>query len=785
MDPLVLLGSALVAGGLFPFARAEVALGSVAAATLWLARAPDARRGWVVLALFVLFVGAWRAGGRVQRQEARLASADAAIAHTVRCAGRAQVESSPSRMHGTLRWSGSFAGDCEGTAWAGAATFFGGPPELARGDVVEVAAQLAPPSRFWNDEDPRPREARQGSARSGGVLEAHVLEPGTGVLAVIDRVRARLRAHIDDTFPEDVAPMARALVLGESDLSPDDDTAMRQSGLSHLLAVSGMHLVLAVVSLVGGLKVLLARSERVAAGREVGRIAAALGVPLAWAYAEVAGGGGSTRRAAWMLTVAFLARALGRRADGVRAFGWSLLAMAIVDPLAAFDVSFTLSAAATAGLLVFSTPLASLGVRLLPRAPGFARSVATSLAATVACAPLIARFAPTLPLGGVLANVIAVPVGEALALPLCLVHALLLPSPAAARGCALVATGALRVVRWIARAFASMTALAIPVPSPTSWQLLFLALGFAAWLTARRSWRSPLLALAAAATLLAELGARRAGAPRGELRATFFDVGQGDAALVDLPDGTALLIDGGGLVGSPIDTGERVIAPALRLRRRDALSLAILSHPHPDHFTGFARGLRATAVGALWDTGQGEREGVGGAYADVLADLRARAVPIVRPAEFCGGHTVGGAHLEVLAPCPDSLFTRSPNDNSIVLRMTFGHRAFLFVGDAEREEEGDLLALPQDRLRADVLKVGHHGSRTSSSPAFLAAVGAREAVVSVGPRNRFGHPHPITMAALAASGARVWRTDHDGAVTVSTDGDTLVAHSAREAAPAF
>jgi competence protein ComEC len=688
-------------------------------------------------------------------------------------------------MHGTLRWSGSFQGDCEGTAWGGAVTLFGGPAVLARGDVVEVAAQLAPPSRFWNDEDPRPREARQRSARSGGVLEAHVVQPGGGVLALIDRLRARLRAHIDDTFPDDIAPMARALVLGESDLSPDDDVAMRQSGLSHLLAVSGMHLVLAVVSLVGGLKVLLARAERVAAGREVGRIAAALGVPLAWVYAEIAGGGGSTRRAAWMLTVAFVARALGRRADGVRAFGWSLLAMAVLDPLAAFDVSFTLSAAATTGLLVFSTPLAALGARLLPGAPGLARSVATSLAATLACAPLLARFAPTLPLGGVLANVVAVPVGEALALPLCLVHALLVPAPAAARGCALVASGALRIVRWIARTFAGMTALAIPVPSPTSWQLVFLVVGFVAWLLARPAWRSPLLAAVAAATLLAEIGARRAGAPRGELRATFFDVGQGDAALVDLPDGSALLLDGGGLVGSPVDTGERVIAPALRLRRRDALSLAILSHPHPDHFTGLARGLRAISVDAFWDTGQGEREGVGGAYAEVLADLRARGVPIVRPAEFCGGHSLGGVRLDVLAPCPDSQFARSPNDNSIVLHLAFGRRAFLFVGDAEREEEGDLLKLPRERLRADVLKVGHHGSRTSSSPAFLAAVGAREMVVPVGPRNRFGHPHPVTMAALAASGARVWRTDHEGAVTISTDGDSLVAHSARETAPSF
>jgi competence protein ComEC len=97
----------------------------------------------------------------------------------------------------------------------------------------------------------------------------------------------------------------------------------------------------------------------------------------------------------------------------------------------------------------------------------------------------------------------------------------------------------------------------------------------------------------------------------------------------------------------------------------------------------------------------------------------------------------------------------------------------LFVGDAEHEEEDDLLTRARDRLRADVLKVGHHGSRTSSSPAFLAAVGAHDAIVSVGCRNRFGHPHPATLDALSAAGARVWRTDRDGAVTATTDGAML------------
>ncbi len=777
----MVIGLALAAGGVMPFARGEVLVAALAIGAIVLARD---RRAWVlvVVAALALAIGAARARSAVRAHEEVVRAADAVIVKTVRCAGTVRVESSPVRMGGAMRWSGELRdARCEGEAWSGRVTLFGGPEELARGDDVDVVAQIAPPNRLWNESDPRPREARQASVRSGGVVDARIARRGWGVLAWIDRERARARRRIDTTFPDDVSAMARALVLGESDLAPEDDLAMRASGLSHLLAVSGMHLVIAVLTVVAGIRALLARVPLLVARWDVGRIAAAIGLPLAWAYAELAGDGGSTRRAAWMLTTAFVARVLGRRADGARSFGWSIVAMAAGDALVAFDVSFVLSAAATAGLLLFSRPIAAAGERLVGSLPLLRPIVATAsatLAATIPCAPILARFAPTLPLGGVAANLLAVPVGESVALPLCLAHALLSPWPAAERGCACVASGALRIVRAIARGFAGIHALAIAVPPPTSWQLVALCVGLAGLVAARRAWRWPIVAVAAAVVLVAEGFARRAGHPVGELRVTYLDVGQGDAALLDLPDGSAVLIDGGGLVGSPVDTGERVIAPTLRARRRDSLALAVLTHPHPDHFTGLASGLTSVRVGALWDTGQGERESVAGGYASLLASMRARGVPVVRPPDICGPHDLGGARLEVLAPCPESLFDRNPNDNSIVLRVTYGARAFLFVGDAEHEEEADLVRLYGDRLRADVLKVGHHGSRTSSSPAFLAAVAPREAIVSCGARNRFGHPAPTTLDALAAAGARIWRTDHDGAVTVTTDGQALAIASA-------
>lgn len=789
VDPVVALGAALAAAGLWLVAPWELVVATGLLVALALPHLGSRARR-VALALLVagaLAAGAWRGRAREERHGVARDEARAALGLPKLCAAHAVVASSPVRAHDVLRWDAELSGvSCEGApvAWTGRATLYGGPADLARGDEADVVATLGEPQRLWNfaSGDPRPGEARRGVTRSGGTADVVRVRRASGLLAWIDRARAHVRARIDATFVEaDLGAMARALVLGESDLAAEDDASLRASGLSHLLAVSGMHLVLVLAVVVRVLRGVLARVPAVAARWDAGALAAAVGVPAAWLYAELAGAGGSTLRAAWMATAALVARALGRRTDGPRAFGLSLLAMGIVDPLVAFDLSFVLSAAATAGLLAFAAPLSSWLVARVPSRLGWlaspARAAGTTLAATIPCTPVLARFAPTVPLGGVLANLLAVPVGELAALPLCLLHALLGPWPSAQAGCAAVASGALRLVRLVARWF-SVPALTAEVPQPSSWQMVFLAVALGAVVLGGRR-RRVALAASLGAVVLLEGMLRASGAPTGVLRVTFLDVGQGDGALVDLPDGSALVIDGGGLVGSPIDVGERVVAPALRARRRAELAIVVLSHPHPDHFGGLATGLGAVRVGELWDSGQGEAEGTGGGYAHLLADRRARGTRVVRPGALCGTRVVGGVTIDVLAPCPGPSPDLGPNDNSIVVRLTYGRRSLLFVGDAEHEAERTLLAHHGADLHADVLKVGHHGSRTSSSPELLRAVAPREAIISVGGRNRFGHPSPVTLASLAVAGARVWRTDVDGAVVVTTDGERLDVTSAR------
>jgi competence protein ComEC len=234
-----------------------------------------------------------------------------------------------------------------------------------------------------------------------------------------------------------------------------------------------------------------------------------------------------------------------------------------------------------------------------------------------------------------------------------------------------------------------------------------------------------------------------------------------------------MLEDGGGFMGSPVDTGLRVVLPVLRARRRSRIEFAVLSHPHPDHFGGLVSTLPVVDVGEFWDTGQGEDQGAGPTYAALVRDLKARKIPILRPSALCGERMAGDVKIEVLAPCPGYHPDAGANDNSFVIRLSYGRRSALLVGDAEHEEERLLVEQRPLALRADLLKIGHHGSRTSTTAPFLEAVSPSFAMISSGVRNRYGHPSPSVLDALAARGIGLGRTDRGGHVVWETDGDDV------------
>ncbi|WP_242396152.1 ComEC/Rec2 family competence protein, partial [Anaeromyxobacter oryzisoli] len=244
---------------------------------------------------------------------------------------------------------------------------------------------------------------------------------------------------------------------------------------------------------------------------------------------------------------------------------------------------------------------------------------------------------------------------------------------------------------------------------------------------------------------------------RGGLEVTFISVGQGDATLLRLPDGSAVLVDGGGAADGGADPGARDVVPYLRDLGVRRLAAVFVSHPHPDHVLGLAAvagALRVERVFSNGDPGSGDP-------ANVLAALAPSPLPPGSRWERAG------VRFEVLGGDRSAL---AANDASLVLRVSYGATAFLFPGDVE--EAGEAAAVARGGLTADVVKVPHHGSRRSSTAPFVAATGARYAVASVAARNRYGFPHAEASARWLASGARLLRTD-EGAIRFLSDGRTV------------
>ena len=621
------------------------------------------------------------------------------------------------------------------------------------GDLVRVRGPLRLPDRGALPSSPfvlapEPRLPQKGAE------QVEVLDGPGGLLGPLARLHraasARLAANLDGAPPDEqrAAALAGALLLGEtSELTPETVSAFRDGGVAHVLAISGLHVGLLALGLAAALRPLGAS----VATRDAILLVATL------AFAGFTGGRAPVLRAALMIGLYLAARLIGRPTSPAHVMGLSVVVLLAADPSNLFEVGFLLTYAAVFGIAAIAPLFAKPLRRRLP-AP-LADGIAATLGAELCVFPIQATVFHVVPFVAVLSNLVVVPLASAFLFAAALLFPLLLAGPlAAAAALAPLSLLADAMVGLLGLLDALGAARVVPTPAFAEAALLAILLAAAGTIRARRPRRASL----AGALALVFLGSARpsVAARPGEARLVALDVGQGDSFLIVTEKGR-VLVDGGGTFDAAYDFGRTRLLPRLAALGAVSFDAVVLSHPHPDHARGLIAALKLLPIGRVYLPRGAPRN----LFLDeALASAAAGGVPV--EALGAGDRFVAaGVEFEALHPGP-ATYARSPENNgSLVLALRLDSRRILLTGDIEAAAEGDLVAGGAD-LSADVLKVAHHGSRTSTTPAFLERVSPRLALVGVGRRNRFGHPGAGVVQRLAASGARVFRTDLEGDVAL-------------------
>ena len=560
-----------------------------------------------------------------------------------------------------------------------------------------------------------------------------------GITDFVEQAREAIRDRFEKQLgATPAAGILIALAVGDQRaISAEEWRLFNRTGVTHLMSISGLH-----VTLVSGLAAWLVafgwRRVPALALRLPARKSAALAAILgALGYTLLAGFGVPAQRTFYMVSVVALALWSGRIASPVRTLALALAAVVAFDPWAPLSPGLWLSFGAVA--LIFY--VAAKDKNQLVQ---WAR---IQWAITLGLAPAALLLFGQISVAGPLANALAIPVVSIVVTPLALAAAVL-PVPALLDCAAWLVEWLLQFLEWCA----ALPGALWQQHSPPLW-CVGLAFAGVAWLLAPRGvpWRSAGLALMLPAFLVPP-----AAPAEGAAWITALDVGQGLAVIVRTSSRT-LVYDTGPAFGADADSGDRIVLPALRGAGVSRVDAMVLTHEDGDHVGGALSILETLQVDAL--------------HSSLPA---AHPLNVLAPARRClagQAWTWDGVRFEFLHPQAGETYKR--NDSSCVLRIEAGGRAVLLTGDIERGAEAALVARNAN-LRADVLVMPHHGSRTSSSAPFIAAVAPRWAVVTAGYRNRFGHPNAEVLERYRQAGAQVLRTDRDGAVGIRLEGEVFL-----------
>ena len=655
------------------------------------------------------------------------------------------------------------------------------------GSRVRLVARLRRPRNFGN---PGGYDVERALARRGihattflwddeaiTLVAAPRDDLSSRIAAFRERIVARVSANV--AAPE--RGFVVAVLSGVDAVDDDTRRVLARTGLAHATSVSGFH-----IAVVAGAAVLLAgaclrRCDAVLLRWDRWKIAGVAGLAPVAAYAAIAGGSVPALRSVLMYLAVLGALAGERPPDAMRALAAAALVLGLAVPDVVGDISFQLSFVSVAALILVArrtrrdTGLAENNGRLRRAIRTWVvEPMIVSAAASIATAPLTAWHFQQVSLIAPVANLLALPLlGPLTLLPGLAALPILTVAPATADALLAVAGLAARAGLAVATACARVPYAALTTPMPSVLELcvcyawLLLPVAARAASVSRRAVRlAPAVAVLVAVSI-GDVGYWvwvRTLDPR--LRATFLSVGQGDGAVVELPRGGVIVVDGGGFAGG-FDTGERLIAPFLHARKVLRLEAIVMSHPQLDHYGGLAALAEQFAPREFWSNGT-----IANAPGFARLERALDAAGTRRRVLARGDVPVARGDVAIEVAHPARTAGVDPNNASLVVRLVHGDVRFLFTGDVEAPAEAEMLAAAAP-LATTVLKVAHHGSATSSTARFLAAAAPRVAIISDGVDNRFGFPAPAVLARLDAIHAHVWRTDTDGAIAVTSNGDTI------------
>jgi competence protein ComEC len=657
--------------------------------------------------------------------------------------------------------------------------------EFSPGENILFPARLRP---FRNFNNPGRYDYERAMKLSGFACAASVSDGrsvvpmGKGRLGFpLDRLEA-FRKPLRDFFGKNLSPdqasLFKAVILGEKQgISPELRASFNRAGLGHILVVSGLHVALVAWFVFAALVRLLSLSYRLALMLDLRRVAATLTCLPVVAYASLTGFEVSCQRAMIMVMAFLFSMILAREKET-----WSTLALAglvvlALEPASLFSISFQLSFCAVVGILWLGPPLRRL--LCLPALRGemrgtfikrfylyFADLAAVTLAATIFLLPLTIYYFHRFSWTVIPANLTVLPVLALFVLPLglCTAAMFALWAPLAEIFLKAAVWGMERMMDYVAF-WGSWPWCEKWVITPNRSEVFLLyALIFFAFFAVHRRWaRSALVVvLVLLAGDVAYWMHRNFYNPH--LRVTFLDVGQGNAALVQFPGRERMLIDGGGFSGGLFDAGKMVVAPFLLRAKIARIDYLVLSHPDVDHLDGLRFIASHFRPKEFWHNGEKARLP---AHQELMEILRLQEVHHVSPGQWRDARRIGDVAVVVLHPEEgDEAQGLKSNDKSLVVKLTYRGKSFLFPGDLEKAGEKIVALRAGGNLKSEFLLAPHHGSRTSCSPFFLDQVRPLACVISAGSGNPFAFPSMEVVKRLEGMGCRIFRTDQDGAVEV-------------------